>query len=223
MQPFHWIFFPLIILDLIMLGHSVDLLVRAALFGANISALVTNLNICHLKELNAQMGQLIGKHRRLGRPIGANSIPQLGHFLREHTAICVCIPKANQELFGPAALGSIVFNIPTNIALFTRLAFQELEPTEIAITWAFIIGQYVSTMMCFASAATQLNYVHSAHKYLPGLLCRLHPSLLSYKLKLNTVYERITYGPKYGITVGPQTEALTHPFIHRVNETFIQI
>lgn len=156
---------------------------------------------------------------------------RLGDFIREHTILCYQVVHGNRHLWSTMLLAFLATNLPSNIYLLIRLFLSgsgssigicnskdtEFELVDTVAIGVIFAGQTAVVAVVLGILAQQSKTLHSFARYVPALQQILNAGngngsrnsgrasfkILSLKLKLDLLLERLTCGRPYGVSIGP--------------------
>lgn len=202
-RPFAWFYWPLIVLDLFAIYLCVACLFKVALlytFSILIQSCMLHYHLIELYTLLRTLIQRLSRHIRV--PVQIEQI-ELRYFLAEHTLICTNLLRNNREISGNMVFAFLLTNIPVNIYLCIRLFKVHMQPVETFVFGAFMSIQILFTMVVLLAIAHRHRSIHCIYKWLPRLQFYIRGGNLLHKLKYDSLLQRLTTGPKYGVTIGP--------------------
>lgn len=144
----------------------------------------------------------------------------LKHFITEHTAISVKIARANSELWANLTFGSEVIHVPNNAYMLCRLVLGSDDKNNINekssnfehlyLNYTILLTEAILLVIPLLLVARAHALIHQCKRKLPTvqwlLLSRQKHSLgpaTSLHLQTMLLYERLTGGPKVGVSIGP--------------------
>ena len=147
------------------------------------------------------------------------------HFqLHEHNRVIYLMICGSRELFGWVLFAFLFINLPININLIRRNIFtKRLKPIESLILWFICFIQIFISFIVLCPLAWCCKVYHTPKKFIPSfqlmtiissnqqqsIECNItnqKNGWLWYKLKYDDLYQRLLYGPKFAISIGPVKE-----------------
>ena len=139
------------------------------------------------------------------------------NFLKDHVWASRFMIDANKQNWRFIAFFAIFFNFvgsTYNLSHFVRS--KNLTPAKKFFYLNILVGQFTILIASLIPLAIYHRYFHKAKKFLfPVQLNFNEVKFILIKLKIMNVYERLTYGPKYGMKIGP-TSIITPKFLFKL-------
>ena len=140
--------------------------------------------------------------------------------LHEHNRVIYLVTCGVRELFGWVMFVFFLVHIPVNISLIRQNIFiQNSKVIELLVLWLIVFLQIFVAGVLFCPLAYSCKVFHSPKKFIPSfqLLTTTAPTIMDgniqmnngwifYKMKYDDLYQRLLYGPKFAISIGPVKE-----------------
>lgn len=192
------------------------------------SVLASLLFICHCRDVNRKMANLV-------RWLSTARIPptwqqqiairhSLGFILAEHLKISVTILKGSHELFSWILLIALAANIPGNVYLLFKLqAGIWVSRSDFVLGLVWFCFQILLMVVSIGPLGKLQKVVHQMRRPIPKLMFLLNGSdLLGAKWKCLLLFERLTYGPKFGLSIG-SLNVITNRVLFEVGNGILRI
>lgn len=147
----------------------------------------------------------------------------LRHFIADHTYISVVIAKANADFCASLTFGSEVIHVPNNAYMLCRLVLTSNSGTSfeyLHLNYSILFTEAILVIIPLVIIARGHSIIHQCKRKLPTvqwlLLVQQRRNLIvgsdvqknglnQHLLSLQNMlfYERLTSGPKVGISIGP--------------------
>ena len=125
--------------------------------------------------------------------------------LKNHQ-ICYLVVAGSDELFGAVLFTFLITNVPINIYCIRNLVFLRLDPIIVATFYFMITVQFVALVTVFGPPAWCCAVYHAPKKWIFQLQIRLSgPPWCLLKLKYDDLLNRMLYGSKIAIYMGPNS------------------
>ena len=141
------------------------------------------------------------------------------HFqLHEHNRTIFLVISGCRLLFGWVLFAFLLIHIPINVNLIRRCIYiQHLTLVELLVIWVIGLAQILITCFVICPLAWAYTVYHSPKKFIPTfqLLSTTTATIVGgngqngwlwYKLKYDDLYQRLLYGPKFALSIGPVKE-----------------
>ncbi|XP_046916771.2 uncharacterized protein LOC124497191 [Dermatophagoides farinae] len=219
-------------IDSIILVHNIIVIIQCALFFVILSSGCTLVNYSLILRINRMLQNLAKycrnmKNNRMKRKYRSLPKPQrlqLARIYREHGEICNDYMNSYGELWSKALLFYLILSVPFDVIGLSIYWLDKLIWLDLATVNLILSIHALTTLLSFLDLAKQTKAMHQTGVYLPSILQSINIpfndwSLLSLKLKLVDLFDRLQNGPKYGpciLVLG----SITYKFIFNLFTTY---
>lgn len=206
-RPYPWMYFFWIATESRLLYHCEQEIHRYGLFLCQCNLISAHVLISHIKAQFRPLKKLLTRTKlKKYSFFHENCHLKLSNFLVEHLKLSNLLIRMNKELISPILLVFLFTNIPINIFVVRQLLFKRNTLFEYFATGLTCLIQMSSSFCIIIPLCASTKYLHAPSKCIPALQFAMPSSLLWHKMKYDSLFGRLNWGPKIAATIGPIRE-----------------